>query len=388
MVSRSYISYDDDALEQKLASNPFSFIHVINPDHGRGDVAPAGSRALFKKVREKYLEFYEADYFVQDERPALYVYRQSDGDKVFTGIIGATASKDYAEGHIKKHELTLTKRERMFTDYLDTTGINAEPVLLTYRDDEVISKVMAGAQLRQPIYDFNTADRMRHSLWAIDDTEELSRLQEAFLSLQDLYIADGHHRTASSARLTSDTNGGSYGTTEPHDFFMSYLVPASQMRIEAFHRLIHDPVAPDTHEVLEQLKGHFNIEETDAPIVPRIKGEMCLITPDKSFILTDTGSKTTELDVQHCSDQILEPVFGITDARNDKRVSFINGARGIQELVEAVSSGRAQYGIALYPIQIEEVLAVADRGETMPPKSTWVEPKLRSALTIYSLRKH
>jgi uncharacterized protein (DUF1015 family) len=388
IVSRSYISYDDDSLSHKLASNPFSFIHVINPDHGADDAAPNGSKALFKRVREKYLEFYRQHYFVQDEKPGFYIYRQRYDGKDFTGIICATASKDYAEGRIKKHELTLSKREKMFTKYLHATGINAEPVLLSYPDDELITDLIEHRMSKKPIYDFNTTDRMRHSLWAIDKPKEIAKVQELFAQMEAFYIADGHHRSASSARLTAEENGGGYGVNAPHDFFMSCLVPASQMHIEAFHRLIKLDQPMEEEEILKRLSDDFNIVEMPMAESPSHKGEFCMNIRGNWFRLLAKSPNEGLLDVQLCSDAILKPVFGIKDLRTDKRISFMNGAKGIEPVSDAVSSGRADVAIALYPVQMNEIFEISDRGETMPPKSTWVEPKLRSAMTIYSLTKH
>jgi len=388
IVSRSYISYDDDALSHKLASNPFSFIHVINPDHGTDDAAPSGSKALFKRVRNKYIEFYRQHYFVQDEKPGFYIYRQRYDGKDFTGIICATASKDYAEGRIKKHELTLTKREKIFTEYLHTTGINAEPVLLSYPDDDYITELIEHRMSKKPIYDFNTSDTMRHSLWAIDKPKEIEKVRDAFAQMDAFYIADGHHRTASSARLTAEENGGGFGEKEPHDFFMSYLVPSSQMHIEAFHRLIKLEGPMEEEEILKGLSKEFNVLEMVLAESPSHKGEFCMNIRGKWFRLLAKTPHEKLLDVQLCSDAILEPVFGIKDLRTDKRISFMNGAKGIEPLSDEVSSGRADVAIALYPVQMDEIFEISDRGETMPPKSTWVEPKLRSAMTIYSLTKH
>ena len=388
IVSRSYISYDDDALSQKLASNPFSFIHVINPDHGTDDAAPSGSKALFKRVRDKYIEFYRSHYFVQDEKPGLYIYRQRYGGKDFTGIICATASKDYAEGRIKKHELTLTKREKIFTKYLHTTGINAEPVLLSYPDDDYITELIEHRMSKRPIYDFNTSDTMRHSLWAIDKPKEIEKVRDTFAHMEAFYIADGHHRTASSARLTAEENGGGYGEDAPHDFFMSYLVPSSQMHIEAYHRLVKLDGPMEEDEILNSLSEVFDILEMAVAESPSHKGEFCMNIRGKWFRLLSKTPDDKLLDVQLCSDAILKPVFGIKDLRTDKRISFMNGAKGIEPLSDAVSSGRADIAIALYPVQMNELFDISDRGGTMPPKSTWVEPKLRSALTIYSLTKH
>ncbi|MDA0973064.1 MAG: DUF1015 domain-containing protein [Bacteroidetes bacterium] len=387
VVSRSYIDYEEDDLRHKLASNPYSFIHIINPDVESEDRAVAGSTDFFHKVREKYLEFYHKGFFIQDDTPGFYVYTQSHAEASFTGIIATTASKDYADGLVKKHEQTLTKREKMFETYLDITGINAEPVLLSYADDAAIDALVDEAKKERPIYDFSTADEHRHTVWYIGDETKITALKEAFDKVGAFYIADGHHRTASSARLTYDRNGGHYGSEAPHDFFMSYLLPASQMRIHPFHRLIRTQSPLDGEKVLEALKKDFDFTGPLADPRPKAKGEMSIYM---DHIWHGLKAKEHEgiLDSLFCSEKILAPIFGIEDLTLDKRISFISGEKGIGSIMHAVDSGRYQLGIALFPATMERVFSISDRGETMPPKSTWVEPKLRSALTIYSLNKH
>ncbi len=388
IVSRSYISYDDDALTHKLENNPYSFIHVINPDHGTDDAAPSGSIELFKRVREKYLEFYRQHYFVQDEKPSFYIYRQRFEDRDFSGILCATASKDYVEGKIKRHELTLTRREKMFTEYLHNTGINAEPVLLSYPDDKRVTEVRERRMKKKPIYDFYTHDRMRHTLWAIDKPKDIAKLQTAFADINAFYIMDGHHRCASSARLSAEENKGEYGLEAPHDYFMSYLVPSSQMHIEAFHRLIKLDEPMDSTQILHALERDFDITAMNEGREPSKKGELCMNIKGEWFRLEAKVPDEHMLDVRLCSEAILEPIFGIKDLQTDDRIGFMNGLRGIGPLGEAVRSGKFDIAIALHPVQMDEIFEVSDRGETMPPKSTWVEPKLRSAMTIYSLTKH
>lgn len=388
VVSRSYIGYDHDELTHKLDHNPYSFVHVINPDHGHEDMAPHGSHEFFEKVREKYLEFYGKDYFVQDEKPQFYVYRQSAEGKEFTGVICATASLDYEEDKIKKHEHTLTKREKMFTDYLSVTGINAEPVLLTYPDSPAVDQVVQGAVKEDPFYDFTTHDTFRHTLWGISDPEEVKALEMAFAEMDSFYIADGHHRSASSARLTREENGGVCRTESAHDFFMSYLVPASSMHIEAFHRVLHLEGSVEKLEVLDKLRKTFQVEHLEGPAMPHTHGEMCISFHGDWYRLNPNQKQADKLDVELCSEMILEPIFGIEDLRNDKRISFLSGDSGLKGVKKEMAKEGRDVIILLYPIQVEEIFAVSDKGESMPPKSTWVEPKLRSALTIYDLKAH
>ncbi|NNK80509.1 MAG: DUF1015 domain-containing protein, partial [Flavobacteriales bacterium] len=244
------------------------------------------------------------------------------------------------------------------------------------------------AKQAPPIYDFSTTDMFRHTLWAVEDAEDQASLKHIFAQKKNFYIADGHHRCASSARLTEQLNDGEYGTEAPHDFFMSYLVPASQMHIEAFHRVLKLNGEVDKDEILQSLGQTFDIAVLDAMALPNGHGEMCMSIQGASFRLKAKGLETEKLDVELCSEKILEPIFDIVDLRNDRRISFLSGNDGLKGIDKTLSTEGVDVLIALYPTQVKEIFDVADRGESMPPKSTWVEPKLRSALTMYSLTKH
>lgn len=384
VVSRSYITYEPNALVQKLDSNPYSFIHVINPDHGRSDKAAPNSELLFERIKGRYHDFLDQGIFIMDVAPAIYLYEQVKPEGTFLGLICGTSAADYDQDRIKKHEHTISSREEMFSKYLDLTDINAEPVLLTYRDDDGIEAIKRRYLKREPIYDFSTTDRARHRLWSIDAPDDIHSLQQAFEEVGSFYIADGHHRSASSSRLAAKRKAE--GGSESAQYFMSYLVPQSQMCIMEFNRLVKDLNGHQEADLLEALQEHFLIEQCDRERAkPRQKGEMAMYLAGKWYGMHLKSPRAEVLDADLCTDLILTPLLDIADLRSDRRVGFLGGHDGLGGLEREVNGGNYAMGIALYPVSTEELMAVADRGEVMPPKSTWVEPKLRSGLTIYSL---
>jgi uncharacterized protein (DUF1015 family) len=384
IVSRSYITYADEALEQKLSSNPYSFIHIINPDFHDDDRADPGSRELFIKVRNRYDEFMEHGYLMQDDSPGFYVYEQThEAGFTIRGLIAATSNQDYLDGRIKRHEQTLAPREKMFKDYLEVTGFNAEPVLLAYPDSPTVEDVMDRVIGHSPMYDFSTTDRVRHRLWRLDDPEFIQSVQEVFSAMDAFYIADGHHRTASSALLTSESATRTQRVAA-RDFCMSFLVPASQIHIEPFHRLVRDVGGRGRDEILSELSDSMKVVGPMDDPGRLLKGQMGLYVEGDWFRL-ETDCPADVLDASYCSSHILAPMFGITDLRSDKRIRFFEGGTGLVPLKEVVDSGEAALAIALSPASIDDVIRIADAEETMPPKTTWVLPKLRSALTIYDL---
>jgi uncharacterized protein (DUF1015 family) len=383
VVSRSYISYEPAALSQKLDSNPYSFIHIINPDHGQMVKSPANSPELFKRIKGKFEEFIDQGVFIKDEQAAFYLYEQANEDITFRGIVCATSAKDYESGVIKRHEHTIAAREEIFKQYLDVCDINAEPVLLTYQDEDKVTEIQDRVGQRDPVYDFSTTDRTRHRVWKIEEQAEINELTAAFGDIESLYIADGHHRSASSSRLAKDYADAP--ADDPHHFFMSYLIPQSQLRVLEFNRLVTDLNGLEISDFLGQLQRSFIIEQCEkAQAKPRCKGEMALYV-DGCWYGMKLKESYAGLDTQLCTDVILEPILGLSDLRTDKRVGFIGGQEGLDGIERKVNRGKYVLGLALFPVSITELKQVADNNEVMPPKSTWIEPKLRSGLTVYSL---
>lgn len=392
--SRSYISYTNEDLKLKLDGNPYTFLHVINPDHGEPHHASASLEEKFKRVRSEYERFLDEGTFKRDEKPSLYVYKQVKDSHSHTGIIAAISVEDYKEGLIKVHEHTITAREEMFRDYLLETGINAEPVLLAYPGREMINSLVDKYTTnRRAEYEFTTTDRVEHFLWIIDEQEDINQISEHFGEVQSLYIADGHHRTASSA-LLADAGKERFHIDEhsPVNYFMAYLVPFEEITIFDFNRLVSTIGDHTISSFMESLTNHFTITPKPGELYrPQGLHDIAMYIDQHWYSLRPKAGQFDEKDaIEHLdcnilSTLLLEPVLGIKDLKTDSRISFLPGDLGMEGLKDRVDQGYAQVAFGLYPVSEKQLRQVSDEGKIMPPKSTYIEPKLRSGLTIYPI---
>ena len=386
VATRSYVSYSNEELEDKLNNNPYTFLHVINPDFD--DKMPSFGDERYAKVKKRFEQFKKLEYFIEEERPAYYIYQQQAENHVFTGIIAATSVQDYLEGRIKIHENTLSAREEMFTNYLNITGFNAEPVLLMHRPLASIGELKSRYINTRAEYEFTSTDKVLHLLWPVTNDNDVQEITTAFKEVNALYIADGHHRCASSVRL-AELRGGS---DQAHHYFMAYLLPETTIRIHEFNRLVRDLNGMTTEAFLEDIKQRFFVHEIERETYrPASLHEISMYLDGKWYALfSRPGSYNPEdavagLDCQILSDNLLGPVLGITDLRTDSRIDFLPGNTGPKGIMKAVNSGKYRVGFGLFPVSIEQLKRVSDEGRVMPPKSTYIEPKLRSGLTIYNL---
>ena len=391
VASRSYQSYTKEQVEARLRDNPFSFLHIINP--GYRFAKDISGQARYSMVRNRYLEFKEEGIFVQDPKPSFYVYRivNRDGD-VFNGIVAAASAIDYENDRIKKHEDTLTYKEVIFKDYLKTVGFNAEPVLLTYPDNETIAKIISKAQKNRAEFEFTTTYRDTHYLWVLDDEKSIATIQSEFEKLPCIYIADGHHRSASSYLLYKDLKekDTTSGEHEAYNFFMSYLIPESDLKIYEFNRLVKDLNGWTKEEFLIQLDELYRIENRGKKLYKPSKqhhfsmyldGEFYSLYLRKSLYSFQTSLDS--LDAYLLYKTILNPILGIQDLRADDRIEYSNGKNDVVDVKSMVDSGKFKVGFGMVPATVSQMKQIADDGLKMPPKSTYVLPKLRSGVTIY-----
>jgi uncharacterized protein (DUF1015 family) len=389
VASRSYVSYSPKDLRDKLFGNPYSFLHIIHPDLGVKKLHKKEVGARLQMVREKFEAFCKEGILEKESKPIFYLYRQIKNGHPFTGLIAGVSVDDYVNGKIKIHEQTLSKRQHTFTQYLEVTGINAEPVLLMSPTLPKLEDVYACYLDQRPEYDFTTTNRDRHQLWMIEDDAHIEEISKIFQSVPALYIADGHHRSASSASLRNllrEKDQENFSPNHPANFFLAYILDETTVRISEFNRLVKDLNGLDTERFLEKLSAHFYITLSPVPFKPAHKGEFGLYLQKQWYCLSLKHS-SPELDAQLLSDKVLSPILGIHDLRKDKRVYFMEGPRGDDALRKEVDSGRAVAAFTLFPVSIEALKAIADANQTMPPKSTWVEPKLRSGLVVYEIKE-
>ncbi|MDT7831648.1 DUF1015 domain-containing protein [Flavobacteriaceae bacterium S356] len=388
--SKSYEAYSPAELGAKLDFNPFTFLHIINPGYKYHQEITGEQR--FEMVHNRYEEFKENDIFIQDSLPSFYLYESSDVNNTFCGIIAATSVDDYNKGIIKKHEGTMQHREELFENYLKVTGFNAEPVLLTHKDNSDLDAIIAKKKLDRPEYEFSTTDKKLHKLWVIFEESIIASIIDVFKDTSSLYIADGHHRSASSALLAkhlTDDNEHNTGD-EPYHFFMSYLIPESHLKISEFNRFVKDLNGYSADEFLVQLDAHFRIENRGQQMYKPSKkhhfsmylnGEFYSLYLRKgSYHFTDALST---LDAEILFQTILKPILGIHDLNNNNRLGYTNNTLDSLSLKTNVDNGTFKVGFGLIPITVQEMKEIADAELKMPPKTSYIEPKLRSGLTMY-----
>ena len=390
VASRSYEDYSPAELGAQLDFNPYTFLHIINPGYKYQQEIDKETR--FKLVKNKFKEFKEEGILIQDEKPCYYIYQKHNNDNSFCGIIAGTSTVDYKNGLVKIHEDTMASREKLFKNYLKTVGFNSEPVLLTYPDNNTINTIINRYKQERPEYEFSTQDKHTHSVWIISDKKDIDIIKKEFESIGTVYIADGHHRTASSYLLAEELKNKNKNHTgeEAYNYFMSYLIPESDLQIYEFNRLIKDLNGLTKEEFLIKLDDLFRIQNRGLELYkPSKKHHFSMYLDGEFYSLYlrktsfDIKDSLTDLDAQLLYTTVLKPILGIKDLRNDNRISYTHGKNDIIHVKQMVDDGEFKIAFGMAPASIEQVKSIADDELKMPPKSTYIKPKLRSGLTIY-----
>ncbi|TVZ55092.1 uncharacterized protein (DUF1015 family) [Lutibacter sp. Hel_I_33_5] len=389
--SKSYEAYTPAELGAKLDFNPFTFLHVINPGYKYHQEVSGEQR--FQLVHNRFLEFKENGIFLQDEKESFYIYEKKDGKNSYCGIIAGSSVDDYENDIIKKHEGTIEKREILFENYLKTTGFNAEPVLLTYPDNDSLETIIKNyKETVRPEYEFSTTDKKLHKFWVITETDLLDEIKDAFKTIDSIYIADGHHRSASSYLLAKNLRKENPNHTgkEAYNYFMTYLIPESHLQISEFNRFVKDLNGLTVDDFLMKLDASFRIENHGAHYYyPSKKNHFSMYLEGTFYSLylrrslykfTDALSK---LDAEILFRTILKPILGIDNLNNNNRIGYSHTKKDVLSVKTKVDDGTYKVGFGLLPISVNEMKEVADNNLKMPPKTTYIEPKLRSGLTMY-----
>lgn len=390
VATRPYYTYKKNVLEAKLESNPFTFLHIINPEFRHHENTEPNSAERFELVARSYQEFIDEGILFQDNEPHIYLYRQIKNGHQYIGIIAGASIDEYNEDKIKKHEATLTSREKMFTDYLEIVGYNAEPVLLTYKDPGTDIEQMIAKQMEQrPEYEFTTTDRITHEMWIFNKGEG-DEIRKEFSKVNEMYIADGHHRSASSARLRDEErlNSNRYNN---QNYFLAFLMNEERINIFEFNRLVKSLNGMDQDEFLKNLENNFTINklpearkpESEYQISMCLKGDWYTIDCKPEIVVKEHPVKALIPEI--LTEYVLTPLLGIEDLKTDENIAFLSGDIEIARMEQLIRKGKFDLGFVLYPLDIEKVKRVADNQMIMPPKSTWIEPKMRSGLTIYKI---
>ena len=391
LAARSYDSYSPAQIESRLRDNPFSFLHIVNPGY-KFQKSISGEQQ-YALVRNRYEEFKEEGIFIQDESPAFYIYKIVNRDGLeFNGIVAAASVGDYENNIIKKHEDTLEFREVNFKEFLKTVGFNAEPVLLTYPDNSGLKAITDFVMQSRPEYEFTTTYRDTHYLWVVDDKAVTNKIEAIFKAMPALYVADGHHRSASAYLLAKDLREKNPEHTgeETYNFFMSYLIPESDLKIYEFNRLVKDLHGLTKQEFLIKLDTYFRLENRGVEYYkPSQKHHISMYLDGEfySLYLRKANYKIENaldaLDTQILYTTILRPILGIDDIRNCERISYEDGKKDMAYVQALVDSKEFAVGFGLMPVTTAELKQIANEGLNMPPKSTYIEPKLRSGITVY-----
>ena len=384
------VPYDvvDKAQAAKLAEgNPDSFLHVVRAEIDLPEGTDVYSDVVYETAKANLQRFMDDGVLVREEEPALYLYSQQMGDHLQFGIVASCHVEDYETGKIKIHEKTRRVKEEDRIRYVNTQNANTGPVFLAYRDSEKVNAVVDATKGTEPLYQFTAEDGVIHTVWKFEDP---AVLENAFAEIPATYVADGHHRSASAAKVGAmrrEANPAHTGT-EPYNYFLAVLFPESELKILAYNRVILS--LPESEEAFSSALESKFVVEANGVATPRKAGEICMyfkgqwstLTPRKMPEATDP---VAALDVSILQNEVLAPILNIADPRESNDIDFIGGIKGTEELERWVDSGRAVVAFSMYPTSMEQLFAVADANMLMPPKSTWFEPKLRSGLLVNTL---
>ncbi len=379
------VPYDviyEEEVRAVTAENPLSFLRISRAEAECENSVDTDH----KRSRENFEDFIKRGVLVQDEDPAFYIYRLTTADgHAQTGIVAGCSLEEYENGKIKKHEKTRPDKVEDRKSHMLALRAQTGLIFLAYRETPAIDAIISDVTNQPALYDFVADDGVRQSVWKVSETE---RLADAFAEVDALYVADGHHRIESAYQARNaigDTLSGS-----EHEYVMAGVFPARDLRILAYNRIVRGYEDLSDKDILDAISGNFSISETSDKI-PTKRGDVCMYLGGKwhemSFVGTLPGDAgpTDRLDVSIVQHYIMEPVFGIGDPRTDERIGFVGGARGTEELEHLVDSGEARVAFSLFPTTMDDLLAVSDMGEIMPPKSTWFEPKLKDGLFIHRI---
>ena len=360
-----------------VQGNPKSFLHVSRPEIDLADGSDGSSPAAYAQARKALDALVANGTLVRDAVPRFYAYRQTMGNHAQTGIVATFDTKDYLSGILKQHEKTRTDKEDDRTRHIEVLGAHTGPAFLTYRDDRAIDEIVMMACRNAPLYDFVAADGVGHMVWEIASGVNCmaDELQELFARIPVAYIADGHHRSAAAARYAKAHNFEGESR-----WFLGVIFPASQLNVLPYNRLVRDLNGLSDYEFLSAVSQSFTIGQKGSRNCRMyFRGQWT----DLSWTIPANADVVSALDVSYLQDRLLAPILGIADPRTDARISFMGGIRGDAALAAQVDSGAATVAFAMEPVTVDEMMAIADAGAIMPPKSTWFEPKLRSGLFVH-----
>ncbi len=389
-----YDVMSSDEAREMVKGNPYSFLHVDKAEIDLDPDIDLYDPRVYDKARENLQAMITGDILKEEGKPCFYIYRQVMGGRAQTGLVACASIDDYLNNIIKKHELTRADKELDRTRHVDICDANTGPIFLTYPARAEINAITTAWTQPTPLYDFTAEDGIRHIVWVIDDEQVIKQLVDLFSGIEYLYIADGHHRSASAVRVGQMRRQANpdYTGKEDYNCFLAVIFPDADLYIMDYNRVVKDLFGQSSDEFLQRVDKSFIIKkhEGSAPYKPESKHHFGMYLDGQWYELQarensfDENDPVDRLDVSIMQNNILGPILGIQDPRTDKRIDFVGGIRGLKELERRVNEGMA-VAFSMYPTTVQDLMDIADAGLIMPPKSTWFEPKLRSGLFIHKL---
>lgn len=393
VASRPYDVLDSEEARIEAEGNPKSLYHIIKPEIDFESGTDEHDVKVYEKAVDNFNLFQKNGWLLQDDKDHYYIYAQTMDGRTQYGIVLAAYVDDYMSGVIKKHELTRKDKEEDRMKHVRINNANVEPVFFAFHDNQELDDIIKKVTSEKPEYDFVAPDGFGHTFWVVDESLN-DKITEIFAKIPALYIADGHHRTAAAALVGKEkaTDNPDHKGDEEYNYFLAVAFPASHLKIIDYNRVVKDLNGLSPAEFLEKLEYKFIVKDMGEPVYhPTHLHNFALYLEGRWYSLTaregtyDDNDPIGVLDVTISSNLILRDILGINDLRTDKRIDFVGGIRGLEELKRRVDSGEMAMALALYPVSMEQLMNIADTGNIMPPKTTWFEPKLRSGLVIHKL---
>ena len=394
VASRPYDVLNSEEARKEAQGNPKSLYHIIKPEIDFEPGTDEHDPKVYKKAVENFVNFQDKGWLVQDDKEHYYIYAQTMDGRTQYGIVIAANVADYMEERIKKHELTRRDKEEDRMKHVRVNNANVEPVFFAFPDNDILEALIRKVAATEPEYDFVAPDGFGHHFWVIDNDADIETMTREFEKMPALYIADGHHRTAAAALVGNEQaqQNPAHTGNEEYNYFLAVAFPASHLKIIDYNRVVKDLNGLTPDEFLAKLRENFDVEDKGTEIYhPQRLHNFALYLDGRWYSLDAKNGTFNDqdpigvLDVTVSSDLILRDILGIHDLRSDKRIDFVGGIRGLEELKRRVDSGEMAMALALYPVTMEQLMNIADTGNIMPPKTTWFEPKLRSGLVIHKL---
>ena len=394
VASRPYDVLNSEEAREEASNNEKSLYRIIKPEIDFPKGKDEHDDDVYKKAFENFEMFQREGWLVQDDEEMYYIYAQTMNEKTQYGLVVCAHVEDYMSGKIKKHELTRKDKEEDRMRHVRVNNANVEPVFYSYPENDEINKIVEKVIGQKTEYDFVSVDGVGHHFWLVSDKSDINNITEVFASFPEMYIADGHHRSAAAALVGAEKakQNPNHTGTEEYNYFMAVCFPDSHLTIIDYNRVVKDLNGLTSAELLEKLEKNFDIEATGSEIVtPKALHNLSIYVDGKGYNLTakkgtyNDDDPIEQLDVTISSNLILDDILGIKDLRTDTRIDFVGGIRGLDELKKRVDSGEMAFAMALYPVSMKQLMTIADTGNIMPPKTTWFEPKLRSGLVIHKL---